>query len=35
MVFDLYSVFRNIMLNVKHGLLFTPARTDVTYVCVL
>ena len=26
MVFDLYSVFRQIILNVKHGLLFTPAH---------
>ena len=26
MVFDLYSVFRQIILNVNHGLLFTPAH---------
>ena len=26
MVFDLYSVFRQIILNMKHGLLFTPAH---------
>ena len=26
MFFDLYSVFRQIVLNVKHGLLFTPAH---------
>ena len=26
MVFDLYSVFRQIILNVKHGLLFIPAH---------
>ena len=26
MVLDLYSVFRQIILNVKHGLLFTPAH---------
>ena len=25
MIFDVYSVFRQIILNVKHGLLFTPA----------
>ena len=25
MVFDLYSSFRQIILNVKHGLLFIPA----------
>ena len=24
MIFILYSVFREIILNVKHGLLFTP-----------
>ena len=26
MVFDLYIVFRQIILNVKHNLLFTPAH---------
>ena len=25
MVFDLYNSFRQIILNVKHGLLFIPA----------
>ena len=26
MVFDLYSVFRQIILNMKHGLSLTPAH---------
>ena len=26
MVFDLYSVFRQIVLNVKHGLFFIPVQ---------
>ena len=26
MVFDLYSVFHQIILNAKHGFLFTPAH---------
>ena len=35
MVFDLYSVFRQIILNVKHGLLFTPAYyTKQTKQCI-
>ena len=34
MVFDLYSVFRQIILNVKQGLLFTPAHcTKQTKQC--
>ena len=35
MVFDLYSVFCQIILNVKHGLLFTPAHcTKQTKYCI-
>ena len=34
MVFGLHSVFRQIILNVKHGLLFTPAHYE-TQSCVL
>ena len=30
MAFDLYSVFRQIIFNVKHGLLFTPAHCTLT-----
>ena len=34
MVFDLYNVFHQIILNVKHGLLFTPAHgTKQTKQC--
>ena len=34
MVFDLYNVFYQIILNVKRGLLFTPAHcTKQTYQC--
>ena len=29
MVSDLYSVFCQIILNVKHGLLFTPAHSII------
>ena len=36
MVFDLYSVFRQIILNVKRGLLFRPAHcTKQTKHCTL
>ena len=35
MVFDLYNVFYQIILNVKHGLLFTPAHcTEQTKQCI-
>ena len=35
MVFDLYSVFRQIILNVKCGLLFTPVHcTKQTKRCI-
>ena len=34
MIFGLYNVFRLIILNVKHGLLFTPAHcTKQTKQC--
>ena len=34
MVFDLHGVFRQIILNVKHGLLFTPVHcTKQTKQC--